>query len=91
MAEEEKVSADNQGAQTQVQTPAKPSGQPQTRPFATVPANRAADVPAPAAARLTWTDGERTLEYKARAAHLDVRDDNGVLLEIGRASCRERV
>ena len=80
MAEEEKVSTDNQGAQALAQSSAKPAAQPQTRPFATVPANRAADVPAPAAARLTWTDGERALEYESRAAHLDVRDDNGVLI-----------
>lgn len=76
MAEEEKVSAASEGAQASV----KPAAQTQTRPFSTVPADRAASVPAPAAARLTWTDGEKTLEYEARAAHLEVRDDNGVLL-----------
>ena len=48
--------------------------------YASVPAERATGVPEPAAARLTWTDGERSLDYEARAAHLEVRDDAGVLL-----------
>lgn len=48
--------------------------------YASVPADRAAGVPEPASARLTWTDGERSIDYEARAAHLDVRDDAGVLL-----------
>ena len=48
--------------------------------YASVPADRAQGVPEPASARLTWTDGERTIDYEARAAHLDVRDDAGVLL-----------
>ena len=48
--------------------------------FASVPAERTSALPKPAAARLIWTDGERTLAYEARAAHLEVRDDAGVLL-----------
>ncbi|OUO33730.1 peptidase S10 [Olsenella sp. An290] len=48
--------------------------------YASVPADRATDVPAPASARLAWTDGERTIDYEATAAHLEVRDDAGVLL-----------
>lgn len=48
--------------------------------YASVPAQRAAQVPEPASARLTWTDGERTLEYEARAAHVEVRDDAGALV-----------
>ncbi len=48
--------------------------------YASVPADRATGVPEAASARLAWTDGERSLEYEARAAHLEVRDDAGVLL-----------
>lgn len=48
--------------------------------YASVPAERASAVPEAASARLTWTDGERSIEYEARAAHLEVRDDAGVLL-----------
>ncbi len=51
-----------------------------TRPYTVVGAERATGVPEPASARLTWTDGERTLEYEARAAHCEVRDDAGVLI-----------
>lgn len=48
--------------------------------YASVPADRAAEIPAPTSARLTWSDGERSLDYEATAAHLEVRDDAGVLL-----------
>lgn len=48
--------------------------------YACVPADRAGDVPEAASARLTWTDGERSIDYEARATHLEVRDDAGVLL-----------
>ena len=48
--------------------------------YASIPADRATGVPEPASARLTWTDGERSIDYEARASHLDVRDDAGVLL-----------
>lgn len=48
--------------------------------YASVPADRSGDVPEAASARFSWTDGERRLDYEARAAHLDVRDDAGALL-----------
>ena len=48
--------------------------------YASVPADRAAEIPAPTSARLTWSDGECSLDYEATAAHLEVRDDAGVLL-----------
>ena len=51
-----------------------------TRAYAVVPAERATSVPEPASARLSWTDGERSLDYEARAAHLEVRDDAGALI-----------
>ena len=51
-----------------------------TRAYAVVPAERATSVPEPASARLSWTDGERSLGYEARAAHLEVRDDAGALI-----------
>ena len=54
--------------------------QEKTRGYAVVPAERAGAVPEPASVRLTWTDGERTIDYEATAAHLEVRDDAGVLL-----------
>ena len=38
--------------------------------YASVPADRATGVPEAASARLAWTDGERSLEYEARAAKL---------------------
>ena len=44
---------------------------------------RPADVPAvpeAASARLRWTCGDRSLDYEARAAHLDVVSDEGDLL-----------
>lgn len=52
----------------------------QTKDFAIVGAQRSTEVAEPASARLSWSDGERTLAYEARAAHLDVRDDAGALL-----------
>ena len=48
--------------------------------FAVVGAQRDEDVPAGATARLSWTDGARTIEYAATAAHVAVTDDAGVLL-----------
>ena len=48
--------------------------------FATVPAERCAEVPESATARLTWTDGERSIDYAATAGHVEVRDDAGALL-----------
>ena len=49
------------------------------RPYEGVPANVMRSVPDPASARLTWSDGERTIDYVSTAAHLDVRDDSGRL------------
>ena len=51
-----------------------------SRAYRSVPAHRASDVPAAASARLSWTDGSRTIAYEATAAHLDVTDDAGALL-----------
>ena len=50
-------------------------------PFLCVPADKLTEIPAAASARLTWTgsDGE-TIDYISTAAHVEVRDDNGVLL-----------
>ncbi|HJA29394.1 MAG TPA: peptidase S10 [Candidatus Olsenella pullicola] len=69
VAEEERAAVEKGGA-----------AQAQTKGYAIVAAGRASTVPEPASARLTWTDGERSLEYEARAAHLEVRDDAGVLI-----------
>ena len=49
-------------------------------PFAGCAPDRFCGVPAPASARLTWSDGERTIDYASTASHLDVRDDAGSLL-----------
>ena len=49
------------------------------RPYEGVPANVVRSVPDPASARLSWTDGERTIDYVSTASHLDVRDDSGRL------------
>ena len=67
MSEEEKGAAAAQGKE-------------QTKGYAIVPAERSTSVPDPASARLTWTDGERSIDYEARAAHLEVRDDSGALI-----------
>ena len=48
--------------------------------FAAVAADRRTEVPESATARLTWTDGECSIDYAATAAHVEVRDDAGVLL-----------
>ena len=48
-------------------------------PFKSVPAVRTTEVPEAASARLTWTNGARSIDYTATAAHLDVTDDAGVL------------
>ena len=69
MAEEEKAAAEKSAV-----------AQAQTKGYAIVPAERSSAVPEAASARLTWTDGERSLEYEARAAHLEVRDDAGALI-----------
>lgn len=55
-----------------------------TEAFVTCPPDVTQAVPEPAGARLTWTgsgisEGE-SIDYDARAAHLEVRADNGTLL-----------
>lgn len=50
------------------------------RGLATVAASRTQELSQPASARLTWTDGARAIDYEARASHVEVRDDGGVLL-----------
>ncbi len=64
---------------------AEDQGTPVTRdaaanPFRGVAAARSTEVAEPASARLTWTSAGRTIDYEARAAHLDVVDDAGTLL-----------
>lgn len=49
------------------------------RPYLGVEPSRLHQVPDPASARLSWTDGEKTIDYVATAAHLDVVDDAGKL------------
>ncbi|RHK03910.1 peptidase S10 [Olsenella sp. AM04-33] len=58
---------------------AAPASETPRRPYEGVPANVVRSVPNPASARLSWTDGERTIDYVSTAAHLDVRDDSGRL------------
>lgn len=48
--------------------------------FMSIPADPRIETPEPARARLTWRSGERTMDYTARAAHLDVREDTGKLV-----------
>jgi carboxypeptidase C (cathepsin A) len=58
---------------------AAPATEAPRRPYEGVPANVVRSVPNPASARLSWTDGDRTIDYVSTAAHLDVRDDSGRL------------
>ena len=59
---------------------ARPQASEQTKGYAVVGAERASSVPEPASARLTWTDGERVIDYEARAAHLEGRGDDRALI-----------
>lgn len=68
MAEEEKPAEASQG-----KAPSK-------NPYKSVPAERSTTVSEPACARLSWANGEKTIDYDATAAHLDVADDAGRLL-----------
>ncbi|WP_072372593.1 S10 family peptidase [Thermophilibacter mediterraneus] len=52
----------------------------QTRDYAVVSAQRAREVPEGASARLTWSGGDAPIDYEARAAHVEVRDDAGTLV-----------
>ena len=74
---EETVSAAEKGSCAPAGAPAAKAA---ANPFAGCAPERSCGVPAPASARLTWSDGERTIGYTSTAAHLDVRDDAGVLL-----------
>lgn len=50
-------------------------------PFLCVPADKLTEIPAAASARLTWTGSDgATIDYVSTAAHVEVRDDNGVLI-----------
>ena len=50
-------------------------------PFLCVPADKLTEIPAAASARLTWTGSDgATIDFVSTAAHVEVRDDNGVLI-----------
>lgn len=41
---------------------------------------RSCPVPEPASARLVWSCGSESIDYEARASHIDVREDGGALI-----------